>query len=623
MSSGHTDPKLRRLRRALVAALTAAPCVWLAGGGLRPAPARAQGEPVIPVGDTDLGPCPGDPIAPGEVREGSFPGWLQGAYLMLPIEVPAGTTSVRVKYCWEDTVAGADHVIDLGLWDARPDDAAWSEAQFRGWGGSSHPDVAVTPQGFSSEAEYVAEPKGHVPGRTTRGFVPGPIPSGTWAAELGLGAVISQAEGDDDGLADWRVEIELSSDPGFDDDPYAPAPYDDAPAIDAPGWYAGDLHVHAEHSALGDATMTETFDYAFRSLAQGGAGLDFITLSDYVTRSGWDEIGHTQAAHPGKLVMRSAEIITYRGHANHHASARYVDHRAGPVYELAVDGSLTLLRATRTPAEMFAEIHEAGGVTQLNHITTCPSSDPYCLRTCRGCPWDYGDEETDYAAVDAMEIQSGSGLKYLLFTATAIAFWDATLALGHRIAAVGSSDSHQAGRTPDALASPIGLATTVVYAQALSEAAIADGIRAGHTYVKLFGNEGPDLRLEAEGDAGGVGIMGDAIPDPAATLTAIASNVPADGVPHVLKLMRDGVEIESVAVPAPGDTVEFRAEEPGRYRIQLEEAGEDDDRILALTSPVYVPETTAPGLGLAAAAALAGLRTAGGSPRRRRTQAGR
>ena len=52
------------------------------------------------------------------------------------------------------------------------------------------------------------------------------------------------------------------------------------------------MHVHAEHSNYGAATMTETFEYAFKPLAQGGAGLDFITLSDYVsatrpgTRSG-------------------------------------------------------------------------------------------------------------------------------------------------------------------------------------------------------------------------------------------------------------------------------------------------------------------------------------------------
>jgi hypothetical protein len=384
-------------------------------------------------------------------------------------------------------------------------------------------------------------------------------------------------------------------------------------AIDAPGWYAGDLHVHAEHSALGDATMTETFDHAFRPIGEGGAGLDFITLSDYVTRSGWDEIGRYQALHPGKLVIRSAEIITYRGHANNHASVRYVDHRAGPVYELAGDGSLTLLREPRAPAEMFAEIRGAGGVTQLNHVTTCPSDLPFCLRTCRGCPWDYSQEETDYAAVDAIEIQSGSELKYTLFTATAIAFWDALLAQGYRIAAVGSSDSHKAGRAPGALDSPIGVATTVVYAEALSEAAIAEGIRTGHTYVKLFGNDGPDLRLEAAGDQGGFGIMGDAIPDRAATLTASVSNVPAGSVPHILRLMRNGEQVDAAPISAPGDTAEFRAERWGRYRIQLEEAGEDDERILALTSPVYVPEPTTPLPGLATTAALASLRLAGRS----------
>jgi hypothetical protein len=66
--------------------------------------------------------------------------------------------------------------------------------------------------------------------------------------------------------------------------------------------------------------------------------------------------------------------------------------------------------------------------------------------------------------------------------------------MGHRIAAVGSSDSHKAGRVESSTGSPIGHATTVVYARELSEQEIREGVRAGHTYVKLLGNEGPDLR---------------------------------------------------------------------------------------------------------------------------------
>jgi len=76
-------------------------------------------------------------------------------------------------------VRGPDgNTVDLGLWQAREGQTPWGTAQFRGWGGSSHPDVAVSSQGFSTEAEYLANPKGYVPGRTTRGFLPGPLPAG-------------------------------------------------------------------------------------------------------------------------------------------------------------------------------------------------------------------------------------------------------------------------------------------------------------------------------------------------------------------------------------------------------------------------------------------------------------
>ena len=48
---------------------------------------------------------------------------------------------------------------------------------------------------------------------------------------------------------------------GFADEPYRPAPYDSRPAKRGRGWYAGDMHVHAEHSAYGDATMREALDF--------------------------------------------------------------------------------------------------------------------------------------------------------------------------------------------------------------------------------------------------------------------------------------------------------------------------------------------------------------------------
>ena len=560
----------------------------------------------IPIGPNSLGACPGAAITPSQVVFGQFPVALMGSYVMLPIDVPEGTTQLRVKYCYE----GGGNTVDLGLWQSRDGVTPWSTPQFRGWGGSSHPDVAVTQQGFSSEAEYLAEPRGYVPGRTTRGFLPGPIPAGTWAAELGVGAV---SETDADQLADFRVEIELSSDPAYAADPYVPAAYDETPASNQAGWYAGDMHVHAEHSALGDATMTEVFDYAFSPFGQNGAGLDFITLSDYVTSSAWGEIGRYQPLYPGKLVIRSAEIITYHGHAMNHGSALYVDHRTGPVYELAPNGVVTLLRPATPPSAILAAVVDAGGIAQLNHVTTCPSNTAYCRRTCRGCPWDYSSEETQYSEVASIEVQSGSFFKYELFTKPAIAFWDAALAAGEHIAAVGSSDSHQAG-IADATESAIGRATTVVYANSLSEQGILDGVRAGHTYVKLFGNDGPDVRLEASGDQGGSGIMGDSIPDHSATLVATVSGIEIGANQHFVKLFRNGVLIDSVPIDAPGGVQLFRAESPGRYRVQVERDRKTPmnqtlaDVIVVLTSPVYVPEPGAVATTLAAVAALMLLR---------------
>src|SRR5689334_21226592 len=71
-------------------------------------------------------PCGGDAIVPTQVIEGSFSSSIQGAYVMVPFDVPPGTTQVRVKYCWDKPETGtASHTIDLGLWDARPPSGDW------------------------------------------------------------------------------------------------------------------------------------------------------------------------------------------------------------------------------------------------------------------------------------------------------------------------------------------------------------------------------------------------------------------------------------------------------------------------------------------------------------------
>lgn len=577
-----------------------------------PAAATAHGtrETAPPIVQSAAAPdiCPGDPIRADRVITGEFAAEDQGSYVLLPFQVPSGTTAVRVKYCHDQpeapTSAQLRHTLDLGIYDARdaPGDL-FGVAQFRGWGGSSHPDVIVSPEGFSTEEQYLARPKGNVPGKTTRGFEPGPVPAGEWGVELGLASIIGRSGGDTDGKVAYRVEIELSTDPAFADEPYRPAPYDSRPAARRPGWYAGDMHVHAEHSALGDATMTETFDYAFGGRDRGGAGLDFITLSDYVVGSHWNEIGRYQGRYPGKLVMRSAEVITYRGHTNNHASTKVLDYRTGPVLERRDDGSLETKRAAVPPSRLFDQVHAGGGFTQINHPTIFPSEVPAFAAFCRGCPWDYSDEETRWEKVDAYEVHTGppgNEAGNNPFTTTAIQEWDQKRREGFDITGVAVSDSHNAGRRENAVTqSPIGVGTTVVYADELSERGIQRGIEAGHAFVKLFGPAGPDLRLDATSTSGSA-MMGDALPEERADFTArVIGGGPGSGgvLARQLVVMRDGSPIATVPVTSDDFTHRFTGTGRGDYRTQLVRGA----AVEALTNPISLganpPGSGVPGGG--------------------------
>jgi len=621
---GNPGTARARLGTAALGALAAAALCLPAAGGAHQStgptgfaaeswePGPRSGDAVTPRAAPN--PCPtstdgGDPIAPDQVISGEFGTDLQGDYVMLPFSVPAGTDAVRVKYCFDQPEnalpSASKHTLDLGIYDARsgPGDL-WGGAEFRGWGGSSHPDVTVSPNGFSSEAEYLEAPKRHRRGHTTRGFVPGPMPTGEWAVELGVGAVASQADGDASGHVAWRVEIDLIDSTDYSDDPYVPAPYDPAPASGSPGWYAGDLHVHSEHSALGDATMTETFDFAFDSIAQGGAGLDFLTLSDYVTTSAWGEIGRYQGAHPGKLIARSAEAITYKGHINNHGSATWVDYRTGPIYERSGGGALTQLRGARPASEIFDAVHAANGFTQINHPETFPSEIPTFGSLCRGCSWDYSDADTQYTGVDAIEIATGpAGLNLSPldpgpnpFTPLAIQFYEHALDTGAKIAAVGSSDSHNAGRasggtTGGLTSSPIGQATTVVFADRLSEQGVEDGVEAGHTYVKLWGNDGPDLRLTAaDPSSPDPAIMGDTVQADSTTFsTRVMGAGPGAARPglYTLLLVKDGLPLLELPVSSDDFSFDFPSLGPGRYRLQVMRLT-GVASIEAVSSPIYL-----------------------------------
>ena len=158
---------------------------------------------------------------------------------------------------------------------------------------------------------------------------------------------------------------------------------------------------------------------------------------------------------------------------------------------------------------------------------------------CIGCAW---KQKVPKDQLGAVEIGTGGwDVTGLLFTREAIAYWTRLVAQGLHVAPIGGSDDHSAGKAMDALASPIGNPTTMVFATELSAAGIVEGVRQGRTVVKLQGPADPMVELAA-----GAAKIGDTLRAATATLEA---TVPA-GKGHQLKLLRNGTVVQTLEVDA-------------------------------------------------------------------------
>ncbi len=526
---------------------------------------------------------------PDQAVTGSFDAARQGSFVFVPFDVPAGTTQVRVAYCWDASSGTSDHTLDLGVYQTRADAGrAWGRADFRGWGGSGYRDVTVTPQGFSSAAQYDADPKAYVPGRTTRSFVPGPIPAGRWAAELGLANIDPT---DLDGVA-YRVEVKYYGDRAFAANPYRRPAHNPAPVRSGTAWYSGDFHVHAEHSGDARASFARTLGYAFRPRSAGGPGLDFVALTDHNTGSGWPEEDRLRGDYPGRLVLRGEEVTTYNGHTNNIASGVEPDYRTGPLYERQGDGALRFLRGPQPVSGVFDTVNRAGGITQINHPTLFPSP-PFPSNMCRGCQWTHSDGATDYSKVDSIEVATGPQRVSAApnpFVTSAIEFWDDKLRRGHRIAAVGGSDDHRAATGTGPTDSPVGQPTTVVRACGLSEQSVRQGVEAGRTYVKVGGPSAPDVNLTGRirGRRDLEAILGDTIHS-AAPIDFRAS-VTGAGAGDVLQVIKNGAVIRTELLGGPSATVDFESTGPGHYRLQVNQG----QFVATVSSPIFVVARVGP-----------------------------
>jgi hypothetical protein len=372
---------------------------------------------------------------------------------------------------------------------------------FRGWGGGNSEPAIV-----GLEA-------------ATRSYVPGAMPPGTWEVVVGKARI-------DEVPALYRIEIFLRTEATLPPQPRSP--YQDPGVLDDEArWYAGDFHVHSRQSGDATPTIDEVLAYA-RSV-----GLDFVMLSEHNTNSGLTLYGSIQPDFPDVLIMPGVEWTTYSGHANAIGATEWVDHKIG-------------VRGV-TAAGAVQAYHDQGALFSINHPTV-PGGN-FCI----GCPWEI---PVDPTMVDGLEVQSAIW--------DAVDYWEQLVADGSRARALGGSDDHRGGEGSGPLYTPLGVPTTMVFAQNLSVEAILQGIRDGRTVVKVGGIDGPMLETNLTGER-----LGDTVLAEASTLSAVVTG----GAGRTLWVYKNGNVIDRVPIDSDPFTYEQEvlAPEEGedRYRHQV------------------------------------------------------
>lgn len=454
-----------------------------------------------------------------------------GDYAIVEFEVPANAVEITVSH----QVLSERNILDFGVRD--PDG-------FRGWGGGLTEDAVI------GEAE------------SSRGYLPGPLPAGTWQIVIGKAKLVELP-------AAYELTVTIR-----DDATLAPRVRADvAPVVleSGPRWYAGDLHVHSSESGDAVATLDEI------TAIGREVGLDFVVLSDHNTVSQHRLFAAHQMGVGDLLFIRGAEVTTYGGHGNAMGLPVYVDHRVG------LDG--------RDRAQIIADVNAGGGHFVVNHPKLALGD------ACLGCAWEDVDA-TPWDQVAALEILTGPFGLAELIGRPARDLWDEILDAGHRVTAVGGSDDHRAGIDIDPLTqSPVGSPTTLVFADELSEAAILEAIAAGRVQVLMSGLTDPRVDLEIESDSGQTGRIGDQIAGDRLTIRARITG--GDGAQA--QLVIDGEDDEVVPVSGADAEVSWQVTVPpegARYRVHVLVGG----LLTTVTNHVFVDFEAGPDSGCGCAA---------------------
>ena len=384
----------------------------------------------------------------------------------------------------------------------------------------------------------------------TPGYQPGEIQSGTWWVLLGLYRLPADP-------------VEVAIEIGFSDEErgFFHAPFRPAPARRAPGWYCGDLHCHTFHSDAKGAPQ-QLHETARRE------GVNFLAVTDHNTTT-QQAAYFDQASSPDLVFVQAYEFTTERGHANIFGAREVFDFRVSSDADV-----LAMVRRIRNSGALFSINHDKPTI-----------------------PWQYPVPQ-----IDCMEVWQSH---WLAGNFVSLARYQARLAEGRRITALGSSDFHQPAGEPANNPFTLARPCTWLWLEELSADGIIEAMRAGRSFVSESPS-GPAVTL-AIGEAG----PGDALPPGDHDLFVAVGGAGGDrlhvwdatGCTKDLEVRSDDWQhVERLVAPAAFVRVEIVADDP-RQRIVADlfaylgdrrpGHSEWDDMLnhpirRALTSPIYI-----------------------------------
>ncbi|HEY0686784.1 MAG TPA: CehA/McbA family metallohydrolase [Steroidobacter sp.] len=470
--------------------------------------------------------------APDVILRDAIPDTAFRTYRLLPFDVPEGVKAIEVRFDY--TGREARTTIDVGL--LGPGETF--DAEFRGWSGGNKRSFILS----SSDA--------------TPSYLASPVTPGRWQLLLGVPNIRKGQ------TSEFTAQVYFQR----DDANGMPTP--EAPLRAEAGWYRGDLHMHSAHSDGSCSSKSGEKRVPcplFLTLdAAADRGLDFVAVTEHNTSSHVKELTALQPYFDKTLLIPGMEMTTFQGHANAFNLREPVDFR---VSSTQVPDWNSLLRQAQAK----------GALVSINHPRV-PTGE-----ACMGCGWS-PNPAADMSLLQAVEVVNG----YDVESQTAgIPFWHEQLQKGHRLTAIGGSDTHDI-TSKNVFPPPgrMGVPTTVVYARELSIDGIVEGIRSGNVFVDTAGTRDRKLNLTATHKQVTVS-MGGELSFPAkqtATFTVRVEQL----INGTIEVIRDGAVTQRTDVPAATHSWSFKETSDGKRHWIRIDVRDGEGKLALIGNPIYV-----------------------------------